>query len=309
MTSGEIGGLPRRKLLAYVAVAGTVAMWALGPPMSKKVTGTPTTIVASRMWIAVPLSLLIQRASGSRPSLAKIRRCWMGALFMSLNMVLFFTVLKHVSIATITLVGVLQPIMVSLASVKLFGEKLSGWWVAWTTVAIGGVAVAVATAGKAVRATPFGLLLSVVTIAAFSCYMLASKVARKGMSSADYLVGVMIWSAIFMTGPVLIQGIRWHELDGADWAWILTILIGPGLIGHLLINWAITELPMAIISLQMLPTTIGSILLAVPMNHEHVTRGQALAGLVSIAAIGMIIRGPFGSKRRSSTEDLVLPIT
>ena len=282
----------RSKLLPFLALGGVVLIWGMGPPISKLITAPTTTIVAVRMWLAAPLALLAQRMSGSTPRWSTIKRAWKGGVFFGGNMLLFFTALKHVSVATITLIGVLQPIIVSLVSVRLFGERLTRWWAGWTAVAIGGVGIAVLTAGKSLRATPFGLLISICTISMLSGYLLASRSARRTLSPNEYLAGVMFWAAIMVTIPVLFQGLSLGQLSHRDWLWLLVILFGPGWLGHFLLNWAITQLPMSITALQGLPSTVLSIGLAWPINHEHVTASQGFAGLLTLTAIGMIVHGP-----------------
>jgi drug/metabolite transporter (DMT)-like permease len=288
----------RRRMLAYLALFGTVIIWGLGPPLSKKITATPTTIVAVRLWMAIPATMLVQRLSGSKPSLRSIRKAWLGGALFATNMLFFFSALRHVTVATLTLIGVLQPIVISVVSVKLFGEKLSRWWAIWTSVAIAGVVVAVLAAGRSLRADPFGLVLALGTVLAFSVYLLVARGAREHMGASEYLTGVMTWAALFLTIPLFFQGLRLHELGRGDFGWMMLVLLGPGMLGHLLMNWVIPKLPMNITSLQMLPSTVVSIAVAWPMHHEHITLSQALAGLVTLIAIGLVVHGPF---RRPST--------
>ena len=279
--------------MAYLALFGTVIIWGLGPPLSKKVTGTPTTIAAVRLWMAVPSTMLLQRLTGSKPSLRAFRKSWLGGALFAANMLFFFSALKHVTVATLTLIGVLQPVVISIASVKLFGEKLSRWWVTWTTVAIIGVGLAVLLAGKSVRADPIGLVLTMGTVVAFSTYLLVARRVRVHLSSSEYLFGVMTWAAIFLTIPLFFKGLQLHELGRADFGWMGLILLGPGMVGHLLMNWVIPKLPMSITSLQMLPATVVSIAAAWPMHHEHITLTQGMAGLLTLVAVGLVVHGPF----------------
>ena len=294
---GEIAtARTRRVSLAYLAMAGVVIIWGMGPPISKLVTGPPSTIASTRIWMAVPLTYLVLRVSGSKPTLAGLKASFLGGVSFGCNMFLFFTALRHLSIATFTLLGVLQPITVSLISVRLFGERLSKWVLAWGGVAFLGVAAAVLMAGKGVKATPFGLLLGVTTISCMSVYLLASRQARKTIAPNEYLFGVMSWAAITLTIPLFFQGWQLHTLDHRDWFWMTVVLIFPGWLGHLLLNWAITEIPMSISSLNMLPSTVVSIAAAWPINHQHVTLGQSLAGLVTLVAVGLVVHGPFRPK-------------
>ena len=291
---GTTTAATRRVGLAYLAMGGVVLMWGMGPPISKLITGPPSTIAATRMWMAVPLTYLVLRVRGSRPSLVAMKGSFLGGVLFGSNMFMFFLSIRHLSIATFTLLGVLQPVTVGLVSVKMFGERMTRWGLVWTGVAVLGVAAAVLAAGKTVRATPFGLLLGVSTIMMFSGFMLASRHARKTIAPNDYLFGVMLWSALVLTIPVLFQGLELSAFDGKDWLWLVVVLIFPGWLGHLLLTWAIVEIPMSISSLNMLPSTVVSIAAAWPINHQHVNLKQCLAGLVTLIAVGLVVHGPFG---------------
>lgn len=296
----------RRVLLAYLAMAGVVVTWGMGPPLSKLISGPPTTVAATRMWLAVPLTFAVLRSQGGRPSWRAVKGSFWGGLFFGANILCFFTTLRHASVATVTLISVLQPITVGLASVRMFGEKLTRWGLGWTLIAIAGVAGAVLAAGKTVRATPLGIGLSIATTLCLSAYMLSSRRARRTLAPNEYLFGVMVWAALLLTIPVLFEGLAWGSLDGHDWLYLSLVLIGPGWIGHLLLNWAITELPMSISSLNMLPTTVISIAVAWPINHEHVTLTQGLFGIVTLGAVALVVRGPVGRRRRRAAEAAAL---
>lgn len=288
----------RRLLLAYAAMGGVIVTWGMGPPLSKLISGPPTTVAATRMWLAVPLTFLVLRSQGGRPTWRAVKGSFWGGLCFGANILCFFTTLRHASVATITLISVLQPIVVGFASVRLFGERLTRWGLGWTFVAIAGVAGAVLAAGKTVRATPVGIGWSIATTLCLSAYMLSSRRARQTLAPNEYLFGVMVWAALLLTIPVLFEGLSMRSLDGHDWIFLALVLVGPGWLGHLLLSWAITEMPMSISSLNMLPTTVISIAAAWPINHEHVTPTQGLFGLVTLGAVALVVRGPAGRRRR-----------
>jgi probable blue pigment (indigoidine) exporter len=290
--SAELATTGRKTALAYLALAGVVLMWGMGPPLSKLIKGPPTTIAPTRVAMAVPLTYLVLRAQGGRPSIAAVRKSMWGGLFFGANIVVFFFALRHASIATITLVGVLQPVIIGIFAVRLFGEHPTRWGIVWTIVAIAGVVGAVLTAGKNVRATPLGLTLALVTTACISCYLLASRQARRTLATNEYLFGVMVWATLVTVLPLLIAGPAWGRLRAVDWLWMVVVLIGPGWLGHLLMSWAITEVPMSVSSLQMLPATVVSIAAAWPINHERVTVAEVLFGLVTLSAVGLVVHGP-----------------
>ncbi len=272
-----------------MAMGGVVALWGMGPVVSKFITAPPLTIAATRMVLAVPVTYTAARLQGYRLTKAALRGSMLGGMFFGLNMVFFFAALQHTTVATITLIGVLQPAIVMALAWRLFHERPSNWAIGWTLVAIAGVAAAVMLTGRKVRPTGIGLLLSCLCICAFAGYMLASRHARRTLNTWSYLSGVMVWASVTVLVPALIQGLHYQAFDRNDWLWLLCMLIGPGLIGHVLMNLAITELPMNLTSLQMLPSTVLSIGVSWPVHGEHITLGQALAGCVTLTAVGLVV--------------------
>lgn len=278
-----------RRSLALVAMAAVVGLWGMGPVVSKFISAPPLTIAFTRMLLAVPVTWTAARLQGHRLSKPALRGSMFGGVFFGCNMVFFFFALQHTTVATITLIGVLQPALVMAGAWRFFGERPTRWAMGWTVVAIGGVAAAVMLTGKSVRPTPIGVLFSVLCIIAFAGYMLSSRQARRTLGTWNYLTGVMIWASVTVAVPALVQGLNFKPFDRNDWLWLLCMLIGPGLVGHVLMNYAITELPMNLTSLQMLPSTVLSIGVAWPVHGEHITLGQALAGAVTLTAVGLIV--------------------
>ncbi len=277
---------------ALAALGAVVVIWGLGPPLSKEISAPGLTVAAVRMWVAVPFMAVMQRVGGSRLSWRAIAAARWGGLAFGVNMAFFFTAIQHASVATVTLISSLQPVAVMLGAIRFFGERPTRWRLGWTAAGIASVALAVAGAGAAVRATPLGITLSVGAVISLSTYLLVSRRARGTLASAEYLTGVMVWAAITVTPIALWQGLALADLDGADWFWIVVVLVGPGWLGHLLMNWAITSLPLGITALNMLPATVISIAVAWPLHGEPVTAVQAVAGVATLISVALVVHGP-----------------
>jgi drug/metabolite transporter (DMT)-like permease len=233
----------------------------------------------------------MQVASGSRPSWAALRGSLLGGAAFAVNMVTFFFAIHRSSIATFTVISALQPGLVMLGASRLFGERLTRWALAWTAVAIGGAGVAVLGAGAAVHTTTLGIVFSVLSLLAMTVYFFAAKRARTTMGASDYMAGVMLWSAIFVTPVALLGGGLggFSRLGTADLCWLAVVLVGPGLAGHLLISWAVRFVPVSLSSMAMLPTTVIAIVAAWPIHHEPVTLLQGLGGVIALGGVAAVI--------------------
>jgi len=281
----------RRYLLALGGLGLVVVIWGLGPPMSKEISAPGLTVAAVRMWMAVPTMVALQMLSGSRPTWSQVWASRWGGLCFGANMAFFFTAIQHASIATVTLVGSLQPVTVLLGGIRFFGERPTPWRLGWTVVGIVSVGAAVAGAGAGVRATPLGLALSCGALVTLSAYLLVTRRTRARLSPSEYLTGVMVWAALAVTPMALVSGLALDAIDAADVFWLVVVLIGPGALGHLIMNWVITELPLGITALNMLPATVLSIAVAWPMHGEPVTPLQIAAGAVTLIAVALVVNG------------------
>jgi drug/metabolite transporter (DMT)-like permease len=101
----------------------------------------------------------------------------------------------------------------------------------------------------------------------------------------------MVWAALAVTPMALVSGLALDAIDSADVFWLVVVLIGPGALGHLIMNWVITELPLGITALNMLPATVLSIAVAWPVHGEPVTLLQVVAGAVTLVAVGLVVNG------------------
>ena len=281
-----------RAALPMVAIGAVMLLWGIGPPMSKYVTAPSLTIVFVRLWMAVPVMFALQAKAGSRPSVEQLKRTALGGVMFGLNMVAFFASLKEASIATLTVIGSLQPGFVMLGASRFFGERLTRWGVSFTVVGIVGAAIAVLGAGGGVRSTPIGVFWSALSMVAMCVYFLAGKQARSDarLSATDYIAGVMLWAAIAVTPfSILLGGLgRLDAIGRADVMWMTLVLIGPGVAGHLLLSWALRYVPVSVSSTAMLGSTVISIAAAWPLHDQPVTAVQALGGAIALGGVAAV---------------------
>lgn len=281
-------------LLAYVALGVVVLVWGMGPPLSKLITAPSLSVVFVRLWLAVPLMFAIQRASGSTPSWPALRATFVGGAAFAANMVCFFYALHHASIATISVIGALQPGVVMLGASRLFGERVTRWGASWTMVAIGGAAIAVLGAGATVHTSALGVVLSVGNVVGMTIYFFAAKKARATLGASEYIAGVMFWAAVVVTPVALLGGglAGLSQFGRADWGWLLLVLVGPGLLGHTLMSWAVRFVPVSLSSMTMLGNTVVAILVSWPIHHEPVTLLQALGGAIALCGVAAVVSRP-----------------
>jgi len=286
------GTAPASLLWPYVGLGTVLLLWGLGPPVSKLISAPPLTASFARLWSSSLAMLAIGLAGRNRPSRATMRTSLPGGIAFGLNSLAFFYALSHASIATITVIGSLQPAVVMLGASRLFGERVSGRVMAWTAVAIGGAGIAVLGAGARVHTDTVGILCSIGSLLAMGAYFLASKRARLTLGAWEYVTGVMVWASFLVTPVVAVGGGLGHldAIDGRDLFWLVVMLIGPGVGGQLIMGWAVRFVPVSRSAMILLGSTVVSIVAAWPIHGEQPTVVQLVGCVIALGSVGFILQ-------------------
>ena len=279
-------------LWPYAALFTVLLLWGFGPPLSKLISAPPLTASFVRSWSSTVAILALQMLKGDRPTWPALKKGFVGGVAFGANSLCFFIALRNASIATITVIGALQPGIVMLAASKLFGERMSRAVLGFTAVAVSGAALAVLGAGAKVHTNTVGILCSVGSLLCMSVYFLASKRARVTLSAGEYVMGVMMWAAIFVTPIVFLGGGLTHfdAIGRGDVFWLTVMLIGPGVGGQLLMGWSLRWVPVSLSAMILLGSTAVSIVAAWPIHGEVPTVLQLVGGGVALASVAAILR-------------------
>ena len=132
-----------------------------------------------RLWIGALVTLAAFYATGGRLTWRTLRLSVPGGVAFACDIVLFFSALKHTTVANATVVGALQPALVLVVAGPLFGERITKALVAATVVAVGGVALVVYGSADEAVWSPLGDLLAVGALFAWTSYFVASRQVRQ----------------------------------------------------------------------------------------------------------------------------------
>lgn len=205
-----------------------------------------------------------------------------GAAFGG-HQLLFISATQLTSVAVVTLIVSVQPLLVALVSRRVVAEAVPRALVAWSLVGIGGVALTMlATAGDDVRSLP-GDLLAVGNLAAFTVYFLAAKRARVDGAPTLTFTATFLGVALVVVAPVAaLGGPSGLTVDASAFGLLALFAFGPGS-GHLLLNWAHPRISAALASLALasvpaLASLWAHVVLGEPFGVWHVV------GIVLVAA-------------------------
>jgi drug/metabolite transporter (DMT)-like permease len=297
----------RRTLAGSLAVLLAVSVWGGVTVVAKSVDQVDGIVLGfHRLWIGAGMTLLVFLALGNRLSWRLLRMSAPGGLAFGLDILLFFSALKHTTIANATVVGALQPALVLVVAGRLFGEKVTASLLTWTVVAIGGVAIVVYGSAGTPEWSPFGDLLATGALLAWTGYFIASKQVRRELNPFEYLTGMVVVATVAVAPIALLSGQQLDPGGAGEWAWITGLAVGSGGIGHLLINWAHDHVDLTVMSLLTLAVPVVAVVSAAIFLDEPVVGAQVVGMAVVIAALGVVV---VRTNRTAVVPEAATPVT
>jgi drug/metabolite transporter (DMT)-like permease len=247
-----------------------------------KAAGLPTATIA--FWrLLIGAAALVVASLVLRAPRPPLYGAVIGAgLCFGVHQLLYTAATQLTSIAVVTLMGAIQPLLVSLVSRRLIGERVPPALLAWSIVAITGVAIVVwANLGDPSRSL-LGDVLSVINLLAFTAFFLFAKRARTEGVHTLTLTTWMLLIALVVVAPALLFAGPRAPVTGHQWLLLAALALLPGN-GHLLVNWAHRHVSAALASIILagVPLLAGiwaHLIFGEPYGLRH------LAGMLLVAA-------------------------
>jgi drug/metabolite transporter (DMT)-like permease len=281
----------RLRTLGIASAAAAVAVWGSSSAMIKEAEGaTGLGISFHRLWLGALGVTLVFVARGGRITRSLLRTCLPGGAAFALDIVLFFTAVQETTVTNATIIGALQPVLVMAVAPRLFGEHAPFADVLLSFIAIGGCVVVVAGGRSGGDASLRGDLLAVGALFAWTWYFIASKRARQGLSSLEYLTGLSI-VALLLTIPVALIGRgELGSPTAKGWTIIVLIALINGAVGHMLMNWAHAHVPLVVTSTFTLAIPVFAAAAAAVFVDEPVTAIQCVGMAIVILSLAVVVR-------------------
>jgi drug/metabolite transporter (DMT)-like permease len=261
------------------------------------------TLAFHRLWVGAAAMLVIYTLRGGR---LRARLLWAAVpagIAFAADIGLFFTAVKHTTVANATMISALQPALVLFVAGPLFGERVRASDVGWTIVALLGVVVVVFGSASTPSWSLFGDVLAVLCLFAWTAYFVFGKQARAKLDAVEFVTAMSL--VAFVVIAVVAVGSR-HDLsvpDGGTWAVILALGLGTGGIGHFLINWAHGHAPLVLTSLLTLLIPVVAMAGAAIFLGEEVVAAQVVGAVVVLGALAILVR-----RRQPEEPDLPLEV-
>jgi drug/metabolite transporter (DMT)-like permease len=285
-----------------LVLAGSLLGISLAAPLIRLSSAHPITIAAWRLAIAlVPLALLAWRAGSLRAWRRLSGRHLLAAVGAGVLLAVHFwswnASLRYTSVAaSVTLVN-LQPAIIAAVSARLLGEPPSRRQWGGILLAMAGAFVVAwvdAPAGAAddaldPRRALLGDALAVLGAITAAGYYLLGRAVRQVLDTWGYVLlayGAALLTLLLVAGPA---GADLWPQPAREWAVFTALAVGPMLLGHTGMNYALGRLPAYLVNLTVLGEPLGATLLAAVLPFiGEVPRPGTLAG-GALVLVGVVI--------------------
>ena len=267
------------------AVAGASVMFSWGFVVAKGLHLPPPVIATFRLLVGVIFLTALARIRGERwPQ--RYGAVIAAGLAFGVHQLLYIFATQHTSIAVVSLIAALKPIVVALAARRAVGERVPPALVGWGLVAVAGVAFVVfANPGDQSRSL-VGDVVSVINLLAVTAYLLFTKRARLEGTPTVTTTASLFAVALVVVTPGLLFVTPRVPSQPIEWGLILLLALGPGN-GHLLANWAHRRVSAALSSIILSLVPLFASVWAYLIFGEPYGWPQALGmALVVVAIVG-----------------------
>ena len=269
-------------------------MWGSSAVLIKEISAQALVLAFYRLWFAIPfLWLVILFSPGIRRSMSWkwALGCLLGGSLFSLHQISFISAIKTTSVANVTVIASLQPVLVLLVGGPLFGEFLRRRDLVWAMVALGGTLLVLVGSMDSPVVSWSGDLLAFANLFAFTAYFLVSRWVRSEVSSWAYVVGMTTVSGFVIALTSAARGVTPVLPEGWAPLYLFLLALFPGTLGHVLMNWAHAHVTAFSISMILLAAPVVSSAAAWFFLGETLSLLQAFGAAVVLVAIGIIVRG------------------
>ena len=303
--------------VGVVSTAALLVRWALdagAQPLA--IAAARLTLAALLMWPLCWWSTPVAPGARDRAGAKPARRlppprllAWifLAGCSLAVHFAAWISSLDHTSVASSVALVTTNPIWVALGAwlvfrdrptarlwaaiaLSLAGSALISWSDLMPPTLDGDLPQTAPLADSGREANPLlGNALALLGAVAMSGYMLAGQ-AVKGLDASigfmRYVAAVYSVAAVLLSLCAGIAGAAWWELPAAAWPALVLLALGPQMLGHTLINYALRHLAPTVVALAILGEPIGAALLAYFLLGEGIGIAQFLGfGLVVLAVV------------------------
>jgi len=199
--------------------------------------------------------------------------------------------LDYTSVAASVVLVCTQPVFVAILAYLVFGERTSTLSLLGILVSLAGTAL-ISADGSSGSATFFGNMLAVIGAIAVAVYVLIGRSLRTtGVGVLPYSIVVYASASATLAPAVVYTGVPLWGYSGETWFWLWVMTLGPQILGHTVLNWALKYVEASIVSGTVLAEPVISALLAWLVLSEKPGLATLSGGMVVLLGLFLLLRG------------------
>ena len=232
---------------------------------------------------------------------ARIRfwRAWRGvdwwtgaaaALLLALHFACWISALEYTSVAASGVLVSMQPVFVAVLGRAFLRERPSGFAWAGIALAVAGTGVIAGADFALDRRALFGDLLALLGAFWISGYYVLARFLRATKDLVPYVTVIYGATAGWLLVGALASGSALSGWSGGTWAALAGLAIGPTILGHSAMNYALRYMPAFQVNVAVLGEPIGAALWAALLLAERPPAATGIGGALILAGIFLTIR-------------------
>jgi drug/metabolite transporter (DMT)-like permease len=254
-------------------------------------------IAAIRLGVsAAVLSVIVALRYAQWPQGITMRHGWLAVLSgacLAAHFATWITSLQYTSVASSAALVATTPLWVGIVARVWFKEALNRYRIIGMALTIAGsIGIAVSDQTASVGTNPLlGNLLAIVGAISGSAYFLLGRGLRSDIPLLHYIWMTYGAAALVLLVAALGFGYTTVPAAGMTWLVLIGLALGPQLLGHTSINYAMRHLSALLVTIALLGEPVGSAILAFVLFQEQVAPLQVvgLVGLllgIAVTAVG-----------------------
>jgi drug/metabolite transporter (DMT)-like permease len=265
------------------------------------------TVAAWRLTLATllltPVAVAQSRREWRTLTADEWRRALLSGLLLAVHFVTWITSLSLTSVAASVVLMTTHPIFAALGSYLLLDEGLERRMIIALVIAVlGSGIIAIGDVGQGSHRL-LGDLLALLGGISAAGYFVLGRGLRKRLSLLGYVYPVYGTAAVVLMGTLLISGLPRLPEQPEAWLWLGVMALGPQILGHSSLNWALRYLSATFVTLATLGEPIGSTLLAWWLLGERPTIWAVVGGTLILGGIVVASRAERPGVSRDSGEE------
>jgi drug/metabolite transporter (DMT)-like permease len=275
-----------------VLAAGIIAISWAAPLI--RLTEAPAIVIASlRLTIAAPpvLAVALVRRRGELRAVTRVDLLVLTFAGVALagHFAFWVASVQRTSIVTSVVLVTTQPLFVSLGGWIFLRERPSrGVLLAIAVATTGALLLAGGDLGD--RGSLSGDLFAVIGAALASAYIVAGRRVRSGLSNLSYVAIVNTVAAVVLVLLLVASGSDLGGYPREAYLLIVLLAIGPQLIGHGSLNWALGFVPAVVVAIAILGESVGATLIAATLLDEVPTLLEWVGSAVVLLGVYIGLR-------------------